>query len=154
MQTIAEIMSRDISTVPPNADLQMAARLMRDLDVGALPVCDGRQLKGMITDRDITIRATARGIAPADCKVGEVMSQDASWCFEDQSVGEVLQQMGDRQIRRIPVIRRDSMELVGIVSLGDLALRQPAPTDSTLEDISSAVPPQPQATGKRPGGRH
>jgi len=150
MQSIGEIMSRDISTIPPDADLQQAARLMRDLGVGALPVCDGRQLKGMITDRDITIRATARGIQPAACKVADIMSQDASWCFEDQSVGEVLQQMGHQQIRRIPVLRRDSMDLVGMVSLGDLAVRQRAPVESTLEDISAPVPPPVQPTGKRP----
>jgi CBS domain-containing protein len=150
MQTIGEIMSRDITTVPPEFDLQQAARLMRDLGVGALPVCDGRRLKGMVTDRDITIRATARGIPPADCKVADIMSKDASWCFEDQSVGEVLQQMSHEQVRRIPVLRRDSMDLVGMVSLGDLAVRQQAPVESALEDISSPVPPPIQPTGKRP----
>jgi CBS domain-containing protein len=150
MQSIAEIMSRDITTVPPDSDLQQAARLMRDLDVGALPVCDGRRLTGMITDRDITVRATARGLRPADGKVADVMSKDASWCFEDQSVGEVLQQMGHEQVRRIPVLRRDSMELVGIVSLGDLAVRQRAHVESTLDDISAPVPPPPKQTGKPP----
>jgi CBS domain-containing protein len=151
MQSIAEIMSRDITTVAPELDLQQAAKLMRDLDVGALPVCDGTRLKGMITDRDIAIRGTARGLSPAAARVGDIMSQDASWCFEDQSVGEVLQQMGHQQIRRIPVLRRDSMELVGMVSLGDLAVRQRAPVESTLEDISDPVPPPPKRTGKRPG---
>jgi CBS domain-containing protein len=144
-------MSRDIATIPPESDLQQAARLMRDLDVGALPVCDGSRLMGMITDRDITVRATARGIKPAESRVADIMSKDASWCFDDQTVGEVLQQMGHQQIRRIPVLRRDSMELVGIVSLGDLAVRQDAPVESTLEDVSSPVPPPPKRTGKRPG---
>jgi len=151
MQAISEVMSRDVATVAPDADLQRAAQMMRDLDVGALPVCDGRRLMGMITDRDITVRASARGLKPSEGKVAEVMSRDASWCFADQSVGEVLQQMGDQQLRRIPVIERDSMQLVGMVSLGDLATRQGGPVDSTLEEISRPAPPQPKTTGKQPG---
>ena len=153
MKTIADVMTRDVVTVAPDNDLQRAAQLMRDLDVGALPVCDGRRLAGVITDRDITIRATARGLAPDACRVADVMSSDTSWCFEDQSVGEVLQQMGDRQVRRLPVIRRDSHELTGMVSLGDLATRQSGPVDSTLEEISRQTPPLPKTTGKQPG-RH
>jgi CBS domain-containing protein len=150
MQTISEIMSRDVRTIGPGARLQEAAQLMRDMDVGALPVCDGRRLMGMVTDRDIAVRAVARGVAPQGATVAEVMSRDVSWCFADQSVGEVLQQMGDRQLRRIPVVERDSMELAGMVSLGDLAVRQGAPVDSTLEDISRANPPRRPATGKPP----
>lgn len=151
MQAISEIMSRDVRTIGPGTRLQEAAQLMRDMDVGALPVCDGRRLMGMLTDRDIAVRAVARGVAPQDASVAEVMSKDVSWCFADQSVGEVLQQMGDRQLRRIPVVERDSMELAGMVSLGDLAVRQGAPVDSTLDDISRASPPQRPATGKPPG---
>jgi CBS-domain-containing membrane protein len=150
MQAISEIMSRDVRTVGPDARLQEAAQLMRDMDVGALPVCDGRRLMGMVTDRDIAVRAVARGVAPSDCTVAEVMSTDVSWCFADQSVGEVLQQMGDQQVRRIPVVERDSMALAGMVSLGDLATRQGAPVESTLEDISRATPAQRPATGKAP----
>lgn len=150
MQAISEIMSRDVRTIGPGTRLQEAAQLMRDMDVGALPVCDGRRLMGMLTDRDIAVRAVARGVAPQDASVAEVMSKDVSWCFADQSVGEVLQQMGDRQLRRIPVVERDSMELAGMVSLGDLAVRQGAPVDSTLDDISRASPPQRPATGKPP----
>ena len=150
MQTISEIMSRDVRTIGPGARLQEAAQLMRDMDVGALPVCDGRGLMGMVTDRDIAVRAVARGVAPQGATVAEVMSRKVSWCFADQSVGEVLQQMGDRQLRRIPVVERGSMELAGMVSLGDLAVRQGAPVDSTLEDISRANPPQRPATGKPP----
>lgn len=153
MTSIADIMSRDVAVIPPDCSLQEAARLMRDLDVGALPICEGNELRGMLTDRDIAIRATARGIGPGAATAGDIMSKDTAWCFEDQSVGEVLQQMGDRQVRRIPVLRRNSMQLVGMVSLGDLAVRQGAPVGSTLEDISSATPPARQPTGKQPG-RH
>jgi CBS domain-containing protein len=150
MKAISEVMSRDVRTIAPDARLQEAAQLMRDMDVGALPVCDGRRLMGMVTDRDIAVRAVARGIAPLDATVAEVMSKEVSWCFTDQTVGEVLQQMGDQQLRRIPVVERDSMELAGMVSLGDLAVRSGAPVDSTLEDISRANPPQRPATGKPP----
>lgn len=150
MQAISDIMTRDVRTIRPETRLLEAAQMMRDLDVGALPVCDGRRLMGMVTDRDIAVRAVARGVAPADCTVAEVMSKDVSWCFADQSVGEVLQQMGDQQLRRIPVVERDSMELAGMVSLGDLALRQGAPVESTLEDISRDAPPERPATGKAP----
>lgn len=150
MTTIAEVMTPDATTIPPDADLRAAAEMMRDLDVGALPVHDGSKLLSMITDRDITVRATAEGKAPGDCNVADVMSTDAAWCFEDQSAGEVLQLMGERQVRRIPVLRRASGELVGVVSLGDLATRQDGSTDSTLEAVSSPLPPTEQPTGKQP----
>ena len=150
MKAIAEIMTRGVTTIEPDASLQRAAELMRDQDVGALPVCEGKRLLGMVTDRDITIRATARGLLPSDGRVSDVMSQKASWCYEDQSVGEVLQQMGDEQIRRMPVVSRDSMELAGMVSLGDLALRQDASVESTLEDVSRTAPLPRPSTGKQP----
>ncbi|HEY8609581.1 MAG TPA: CBS domain-containing protein [Noviherbaspirillum sp.] len=134
--TISEIMTRNVTVVAPDDDLQRAAQMMRDWNVGALPVCDGRKLRGMITDRDITIRATADGRAPHDCRVAEVMSPEVRWCFEDQTVGEVLQEMGDEQVRRIPVVSRD-MELVGMVSLGDVATRDNMNVDPTLEEISA-----------------
>lgn len=153
MQAISEVMTRDVTTVAPDTSLQEAAQLMRDLDIGALPVCDGKQLMGMLTDRDIAIRAVADGLSPADCLVSDIMSKDVTWCFEDQAVGEVLQQMGDQQVRRIPVISRQNMELTGVVSLGDLALRQEASTESTLENISAPLPPERPATGKQPS-RH
>jgi len=139
MQSIGEIMSRDISTVPPDADLQQAARLMRDLGVGALPVCDGRQLKGMITDRDITIRATAAGL-PADTRVAEVMTDHARCCTSEQSVQEAMQQMADVQIRRLPVVDSEN-QVVGIVSLGDLATRHQGHVAAALRRISDPSMP-------------
>lgn len=150
MKPIAEVMTRDVTVIEPDADVRRAAQLMRDLDVGALPVCQGKQLLGMITDRDITIRATAEGLLPADARVADVMSKDAAWCFDDQSVGAVLQQMGDLQIRRMPVVSRHNNQLVGMVSLGDLAVRQAASVDSTLEDVSRPMAPQRESTGKEP----
>jgi CBS domain-containing protein len=149
MQPISEVMTREVSVLSPDDNLTHAAQMMRDLNVGALPVCDGRRLVGMLTDRDITIRAVAEGKSPADVRASDVMTDQVLWCFEDQTVGEVLQQMGDQQIRRLPVVSRN-MELTGVVSLGDLATRQPAQTDSTLEDISAPVPPTRPSTGKQP----
>jgi CBS domain-containing protein len=82
--------------------------------------------------------------------MSDVMSKDAAWCFDDQSVGEVLQQMGDLQIRRMPVVSRHNNELAGMVSLGDLAVRQAASVDSTREDVSRPVAPERPSTRKQP----
>jgi CBS domain-containing protein len=149
MQSISAVMTRDVTVISPNDNLQQAAQTMRDWNIGAVPVCDGKRLVGMITDRDIAIRAIAEGKSPSDVKVSDIMSEQILWCFEDQTVGEVLQQMGDQQIRRIPVLSRN-MELTGVVSLGDLATRHTAQTDSALEDISAPVPPDRPSTGKQP----
>jgi CBS domain-containing protein len=152
MQAISEIMTRDVTVVSPDDTVQLAAQIMSDQNIGALPVCDGKRLVGMLTDRDITVRAVAAGKSPANIQVADVMSGDVLWCFEDQTAGEVLQQMGDQQIRRIPVVSRN-MELTGVVSLGDLATRQSESTDSTLEDISSPTPPNRPSTGRQPTAR-
>ena len=134
MQTIAEVMTTDVEVIRPEQTLRDAARAMADLDVGSLPVCDGRKLVGMITDRDITIRAVAEGKS-TDTAVTEVMTDDVVWCTDTDSVDEVLQLMSDAQVRRIPVIDRDR-QLVGIVALGDIALEEEDDVDETLRDIS------------------
>ncbi|RZI84846.1 MAG: CBS domain-containing protein [Rubrivivax sp.] len=135
MPRIADVMTRDVETIQPQASLQAAAQLMDELNVGALPVCDGQRLVGMLTDRDITVRATATGLAPREARVADVMTEHTRWCTEDQSTEDVLQQMSDVQIRRIPVLNA-RQELVGIVSLGDLATRQQDDVQATLRDIS------------------
>lgn len=137
MQTIADVMTRDVQTIAPQETVLRAAQMMDELNVGSLPVCDGEKLIGMITDRDITIRATAAGKTPQDAHVQEVMSGQARWCFDDQTVDEVMQQMGDTQIRRIPVVDHRTHQLVGIVSLGDLATKHSAQVDRALEEISN-----------------
>ena len=138
--TIAEIMTHDVTVISPNDNVQQAAKMMADWNVGSLPVCNGKRLEGIITDRDITVRAVASGKTPSDVRVSDIMSSGTHWCFQDQTVGEVLQQMGDAQIRRLPVVDRN-MELVGIVALGDIATRHKAEVDSTLEEISSPSEP-------------
>ena len=134
MQKISELMTTDVEVIRPEETLRDAARAMADLDVGSLPVCDGRKLIGMVTDRDITIRAVAEGKS-SDTPVSEVMTDDVVWCSETDSVDDVLQQMSDAQIRRIPVVDSDR-QLVGIVALGDIALEEDEDVDETLRDIS------------------
>jgi len=141
MQRIAEVMTRDVRSVSPHETVRRAAQLMDELNVGALPVCDGQKLVGMVTDRDITVRATAAGQAPDSAHVEDVMTDQVRWCFEDQTVDEVMQQMGDTQIRRVPVVDENTRELIGIVSLGDLATKHSAQVDRTLEEISSPSEP-------------
>lgn len=143
MTTISEIMSRDITSVERGDTIRRAAELMDDLDVGALPVTDGQRLIGMVTDRDITVRATAAGMTPDEATVDDVMSEDICHCYEDQDTDEVLDDMRDLQVRRVPVVQRDTHALIGIVSLGDLASEygDPARTGQALRDISSPLPP-------------
>jgi len=135
MPTVSDIMTTSVQVVGPEETLQRAAQLMLDLDVGALPVCNGKQLLGMVTDRDITVRGVAAGLAPNEGCVSDVMTADAQWCSEDQDTEEVMRLMGEAQVRRMPVINLDK-ELVGIVSLGDLALRQGGHIDETVRQIS------------------
>lgn len=142
MPNVAEIMTTDVQVIGPQETLQLAAQLMDQLDVGSLPVCDGRRLLGMVTDRDITVRGTAAGLAPAEACVSDVMSTGTEWCTEDQDTEEVMRQMGYAQVRRLPVINLDR-ELVGIVSIGDLATRQPGPVDQAVREISEPSEPEP-----------
>jgi CBS domain-containing protein len=150
MTAISQVMTRDVTVVCPTDSIQHAAQLMSQWNIGVLPVCDGKRLVGMITDRDITVRATAAGKAPDTAKVSEAMSDKVYWCYEDQRVGEALQEMGDVQIRRVPVVNRH-MELVGIISLGDLATRDTTNVQDALEEIST--PSEPVRQDTRDDGR-
>ena len=126
--------------IAPDATLQMAAKMMDDLNVGALPVCDNRRLVGMITDRDITVRATASDLRPSEVRVSDIMTEHPRWCLESQTLEEVAQQMSDVQVRRIPVLDEDN-ELIGIVSLGDIAVREPEAVQDVLREISTPSEP-------------
>ena len=141
MQTIQDVMTRDVQTTTPQDTVQRAAQLMDELNVGAIPVVDANKLVGMITDRDITVRSTAVGQDPGSTKVTDVMSTDVRTCTTRQSVEDVLNQMADVQIRRIPVLDEDSGQIVGIVSLGDVATKHSADVDRTLDEISSPSEP-------------
>jgi CBS domain-containing protein len=137
MQTIQDLMTQDVQFISPDETVRRAAQIMDEFNIGAVPVCDGKKLVGMITDRDITIRSTAAGQDPTKTRVGDVMSTDVRTCYATQAVDEVLEEMGDVQIRRVPVIDQASHTLVGIVSLGDMAVRHAASTDKALGEISA-----------------
>ena len=134
MSKISEVMTTNVKVVRPNETVQSAAKMMAEIDVGAIPVCDGKRLQGMITDRDITIRATAEGLG-GDTPVREVMTSEVVWCTADDDTQEVLQRMGEAQVRRLPVVDQDR-NLVGIVALGDLAVGDEENVDEALRDIS------------------
>ena len=136
MIRIADIMTRSVAAVGRDETLQAAARRMRDMDVGALPVTDGRALAGMVTDRDITVRGVAEGMDAEEALVADVMTDDVSFCSETDSIESVMARMGDAQVRRLPVLGANG-EVVGIVALADLATRQSVPTDETLREIST-----------------
>ncbi|MGI8981266.1 MAG: CBS domain-containing protein [Pirellulaceae bacterium] len=119
---VQEIMTPNAECTRPNATLHEAAERMQQLNVGSLPVCDSDRLVGMITDRDITIRSVAKGHDPDADHVADVMSPGITYCFDDQDVEEAARLMNEKQIRRLPVLNR-SKRLVGIVSLGDLAVQ-------------------------------
>lgn len=135
MAKIADIMSTDVQTIQPQESLRRAAQCMLELNVGALPVCDGEYLLGMLTDRDIAVRGVAEGLHPDQACVSDIMSPDVESCTTDQDADEVMRLMGMKQLRRLPVVD-GKRRLVGIVSLGDLALRQSGHIDRALREIS------------------
>lgn len=135
MKFVKDVMTRGVRTLSPRDTLALAAQAMDELDVGVLPVCDGQRIVGMVTDRDIVLRAVASGDG-LDKSARDVMSPEILYCREDQDVNEVLRNMGEQQIRRLPVVNRDK-RLVGVVSLGDLSAKAPAAqAGGTLRDIS------------------
>jgi CBS domain-containing protein len=134
-------MTRAVRIADPNQTLQEAASVMADADAGVLPVGDNDRLVGMLTDRDIAVRGVAAGRGP-DAKVRDVMSAEVMYCYDDEQIEDVLENMGELQVRRLPVVNRDK-RLVGIISLGDLAAKdRSAKTADALCGIS------------KPGGEH
>jgi CBS domain-containing protein len=133
---ISDVMTRDVDLINPGTTLREAACRMRDRDVGSLPVAENNRLVGMVTDRDIVVKGVAEARDAGGTTAREVMSPNVLYCFDDQSVDEVLTNMGDVQVRRLPVVDRDK-KLVGIVSIGDLAKKGSAKhTGEALKDIS------------------
>lgn len=145
MLKISDFMTRNVQVVHPDESLQRAAQVMDELNVGSLPVCDQTGLVGIITDRDITVRATAAGMAPAATLVCDVMTEKARWCTSEQTVQEAMQQMAEVQIRRLPVLDAEH-HVVGIVSLGDLATRHSGHVAAALRRISDPSMPDRSAT--------
>lgn len=136
---VKDAMTTNVELASPNQTIRQAALLMGKHDCGALPVADKDSLVGMITDRDIAIRAIATGKGPKT-PVREIMTPDVLYCFEDQDIEEVARNISDIKVRRLPVMNRDK-RLVGIVSLGDIARRhKPAKIGKALGDISQPAP--------------
>jgi CBS domain-containing protein len=123
---LSEIMTRDVVVIQPDDSLQSAAKKMRDLNIGFLPVCDGETLIGVLSDRDITIRALAEGMDVNIMLGRDMMTTPAIYCFEDQDVSEAARIMEENQIRRLVIVSREDKRLVGVVSLGDLARNETA----------------------------
>src|ERR1044071_4157852 len=116
---VRDAMTKDVRLASPSQTIREAAQAMLDIDAGVLPVGENDKLLGMITDRDIAVRGVAKGKGP-DANVREVMTSEVKYCFDDQEVEEVTRNMGDLQVRRLPVVNREK-RLVGILSLGDIA---------------------------------
>jgi CBS domain-containing protein len=139
---ISECMTRDVRIANPNETIRDAARMMCECDAGILPVGENDRLVGMITDRDIALRAVAEGKGP-ETKVRDVMSAEVKYCFDDEDIDDAARNMAEQQIRRLPVLNREK-RLVGIVSLGDLACSR-----ETADEAQTAL------TGiSRAGGQH
>ncbi|MCB4822770.1 CBS domain-containing protein [Roseicella aerolata] len=138
---VSDKMTRNPRLASPDDSIREVARTMAEIDAGALPVSQGDRLVGMVTDRDIAVRAVAQGKGP-DTPVREVMTPEVKYCFEDEEVEQVARNMGDIQVHRLPVVNRDK-RLVGILSLGDIAMGEgPRPAGEAMAGIS------------RPGGQH
>ena len=138
---VNECMTRDVRVANPRQTIREVAQIMAECDAGAVPVGENDRLVGMITDRDIALRAVARDLPPST-PVRDVMSKEVLYCFDDEDVKHVAANMGEQQIRRLPVVNREK-RLVGIISLGDLAQKaDDATVGHAVSDIS------------KPGGKH
>ncbi len=132
---VSEAMTHDVCLATPDQSICDAAKVMAQIDAGALPVEQDDRLIGVITDRDIAVRAVAEGKSP-DTKVREVMSREVLYCYEDQDLDDVLRNMGTVKVRRLPVLSRDK-RLVGIISLGDVALHHdPTKAEKAIRSLS------------------
>jgi len=137
---VKHVMTQDVVVASPDDSISVAARRMGECEAGALPVGENDRLVGMITDRDIAVRAVANRLSP-DTPVRDIMSTEVLYCFDEEDVEHLARNMAEQQIRRLPVVNRDK-RLVGIVSLADLALHKPKAAGEAVAGIS------------RPGGRH
>jgi CBS domain-containing protein len=138
---VSDAMTSEVQLCTPDDTLKDAAQAMAALGVGLLPVTDNNRLVGMISDRDIAIRGIGMGRGP-EGRVGDVMTADVKYCYDDQDLDQVSANMGEIQVRRLPVLNRNK-QLVGIIALGDIALIQGGNgTGAALCGIS------------RPGGQH
>ncbi|MDB5900206.1 MAG: hypothetical protein JWP22_1030 [Ramlibacter sp.] len=150
MTTVAEVMTRDVRTMRPDDTVVQAAQAMDELNVGVIPVCEGDRLVGMVTDRDIVVRGVAQEGEIRSMKLTEVMSAHVRCAHEGDDLDQVLSEMADAQIRRMPVVDGED-RIVGIVSLGDIAAKNPddeVDVAMSLGDISSPAEPDRSGSGQ------
>jgi len=139
---VKKIMTKDVGGLIPESTLKEAAHKMESLGVGFLPVCDGEKLVGVITDRDITVRATAKGVDPAAITVKEIMTPKVYWTFENETVKKAASIMEKKKVRRLIVLSQDKL-LAGIISLGDIAQYVTGSTACRiLREISNPAQPR------------
>jgi len=141
---IKDVMTQQCDWIAPDANLQQAAQMMKDKDIGFIPVGENDKLIGAITDRDLVTRGLIGNIDAQQAQVRDVMTQKMYYCFEDQSVDEICQNMSDIKVRRLPVVNRDK-RLTGIVSTGDLAQAQAQQTGEAIQGITSELQQNQQA---------
>ena len=139
---VQDCMTKDVDVISPETTLFEAACMMRDNDYGALLVGENDRLKGMVTDRDITVCGVARGLDPQSTQVADVMSNEVIYCFEDDSIEDVAAKMSSRQIRRLPILNRN-MRLTGVISLGDISQAQTQNAGGALAEISEQTHREP-----------
>lgn len=142
---VSDVMTYDVETIEATATLEEAAQKMRDCNVGALPVYAGKILIGFVTDRDITVKATARGLSPSAWKVEDVMTWRAEWCFESMDVDSAAEIMKAKRVHRLGVFDRWG-KLVGILSLSDIATK--THDSSIVEQVVEATASRP-VTGRQ-----
>jgi len=133
---IREAMTSHAEWIGPDISLLETARMMRDKNIGCLPIGEHDRLVGMITDRDLACRAVAEGADPRSTKAGAVMTKGVTWCFDDESLDEAVQRMSEKQIHHMPVLNREK-RMVGILSLSDLALRAPQELFTQVSALTS-----------------
>lgn len=143
---VSEAMTRDVRLARPDQSIMEAARMMAEIDAGALPVATEERLVGMITDRDITVRAVAQGRQPDSTRVSDVMTPEVKYCFEDDDLDEVARNMADIKVRRLPVVSREK-RLVGIIALGDVA--SAGDEDNAAEALEGVSDPGGPGTQRR-----
>lgn len=132
---ISQIMTPEVIVASPNDTLRSAARTMLEHDLGILPICENDELIGMLSDRDITIRAVARGLSLDDTRISQLLGTEARYVFDDQTVEEAAHEMEQFQIRRLPVLDREN-QLVGIISLADIVMTDETAATEALAGIS------------------
>lgn len=145
MTQIKDVMTPNFKFMAPDSPISQVAQQMRDIDSGFMPLAENDKMVGMITDRDITIRAIAEGKDPANTPAREIMTAKTYYCYDDQDIEEVCNNMGEIQVRRLPVVNRDK-RLVGVVSMGDLAQSASRPNiGQTQQQITAGVQQHKQA---------